>query len=388
MIQKTAQGMLRAGGVALCCGVVVGALLTACSENPRTRTADSSREVSLAGADLRLHASASERFGGSAGMGMGASSERSAPGLVWDLPSGWTERAPTQMRVANFGVAGDERAECYLTVLVGEAGGLAANVNRWRVQMSLPALTGEMLAALPRAPLFGGDAVLVDFTGTWTGMSGAGSDANWRLVGLLRLSPEGSLFLKMTGPESVIAAQKDAFLALARSLRSGSEAKPASPHGAGSGAAGGMGPGAPGPVSQTGIAWTAPDGWRKAPDRTTRAVSFYVGPTDDVECYVTVLDGDAGGLLANVNRWCNQMHCAELDAAELDALEKVELLGGSGVLVEIEGGEPGAEPNLLLGALLVEAGRSVFVKLGGPRAAVAAQRDAFRAFCRSLHEDS
>ncbi|HLU40356.1 MAG TPA: hypothetical protein VK081_13305, partial [Planctomycetota bacterium] len=54
--------------------------------------------------------------------------------FVHELPTGWTRMAPSAMRLVNLRVAGDPRAECYLTSLPGAAGGLLDNVNRWRSQ--------------------------------------------------------------------------------------------------------------------------------------------------------------------------------------------------------------------------------------------------------------
>ena len=84
------------------------------------------------------------------------------------------------MRVANFNPAGDERAECYLTMLSGDAGGLGPNVNRWRAQLGLAPLAPRELEALPHKPLLGRDAVFIDFAGTWQGMSGKESRDHWR----------------------------------------------------------------------------------------------------------------------------------------------------------------------------------------------------------------
>jgi len=115
------------------------------------------------------------------------------------------------MRVANFRVAGDERAECYLTVLGGDGGGLAANVNRWRAQMSQAPAAAAEIEALPRAPFFGRDATFLDVTGTWTGMSGKETDADYELLGFLLVDPAGSIFLKMVGPRAVIGGEIESF---------------------------------------------------------------------------------------------------------------------------------------------------------------------------------
>src|SRR5262245_33260577 len=60
--------------------------------------------------------------------------------LEWDLPAGWTEQPTSPYRQANFRLPGGTKAECYLSFLGGEAGGLAGNIDRWRNQLGLPPL--------------------------------------------------------------------------------------------------------------------------------------------------------------------------------------------------------------------------------------------------------
>ncbi len=89
--------------------------------------------------------------------------------LDYDLPPGWEEVPPTQMRLINLRPAGDPDAECYLALLPSSGGGVAANVNRWRGQLGLEPLDEEGLNALPHLSLLGAQGVLVDFEGAYAG---------------------------------------------------------------------------------------------------------------------------------------------------------------------------------------------------------------------------
>ena len=324
------------------------------------RTVEETREFQVAEGDLRWHATSAERFLLQAPRAVAQNATQH-----WDTPPGWVELPPTSMRTANFQVAGDERAQCYLTMLPGDAGGIAPNINRWRQQMSVPLMTGAEVDALPRWEFFGRDAVLVDIEGTWTGMSGAEQGAGYRLVGLLLIEPSGSKFLKMVGPADVVDAELDAFRELARSF----EVTTGSPHGH-----------APSdddpPVrSDRGVArltWEAPQDWRRAPDRTMRAVSFFAGADDAVECYVAVLPGGGGGAQANIDRWCGQMGRDGLSREEFTNLARIPMFDGEGLLVEIEGNFQGMEAEVVSDALLLGVacnlkGAAVFVKMIGPR---------------------
>src|SRR5262252_7695326 len=70
------------------------------------------------------------------------------PSLKWTLPAGWEEVSPGEMRVASFRIKGPEgkQADVSIVPLPGTAGGVSANVNRWRGQLGLSPLTEEDLS--------------------------------------------------------------------------------------------------------------------------------------------------------------------------------------------------------------------------------------------------
>jgi hypothetical protein len=296
-----------------------------------------------------------------------AAPERALPRLVYDTPAGWTELAPTAMRAANFR-ARDPRVECALTLLAGEAGGLAANVQRWRSQLGLPPLDPAGLAALPRVEFFGGEAAFFDASGTYTGMGEAAPRADHRIAGYLRIHAAGSAFLKLVGPADVVAGELDALRALAASFRSRVAAEPA-PQGAAVTT--------PSPA----LNWRLPRGWVLGPPRAGRLATFAPLAAPELECTLVQLAGEAGGDRANIDRWRGQLGLAPLAPGELEALERLPMLGTHGLYVECA---DAAGERQLLGALVCDAAGSVFVKLVGPRERVLAERDAFRELCAAL----
>jgi hypothetical protein len=202
-------------------------LAAACGDSASEARLSAPRPAQIAAAAIDWNASTQERMGVSS-PGPAVPAEAAVPaanaspsngsGLRWTTPAGWTERPATAMRLVNFRVGDDERAECYLTLLGGDGGGLAANVNRWRTQMGQSPLSAREVAELPKKPLLGGEASFVDFRGSFSGMGGPALD-DARLVGLLLIAPQGAAFLKMTGPASALENQLDSFLALAASLQ-------------------------------------------------------------------------------------------------------------------------------------------------------------------------
>ena len=354
-------------------GLLAASVVSGCGEDAEAVRVIAKQRPTAVGEDFRWNASTAERFGLRA---PGGAAPRVAAGPHWETPEGWVELPPRSMRDANFLVAGDERAECYLTVLAGDGGGLAANVNRWRSQMSLAPLSDEGLAALPRVRFLGAEAFQVDFEGSWTGMGGDRSAEDYRLVGLLQFASDAARFLKMVGPKSVLDGELEAFQALAASFHDGASHDHAAQE-------------VPAPAPSF-LRWTEPDGWRREAQRPMREVSFQFGEAEAPgECYVSVLGGRAGGELANANRWYEQMGQPPLSEAEFADLPRIPMLGTQGTLVEVTGAYqgmqgPGLPEAALIGVICPLEERAVFVKMVGPMRSVQGERSAFLEFCESL----
>lgn len=366
---RASEGGIVGRGSRRISGVVaagVCAFVTGCANRAETvvGTLESSRIVESARIDFKSTAPHAERFG------LVASNKPAEPaggdargGLRWKTPSGWTELPASSMRVANFRPAGDAAAECYLTLLGGDGGGLTANVNRWRSQISLGPLSADEIEALPVTEFFGRRVPLIECIGTWKGMNDSQARTDFGLLGLVLVEPQGSIFLKMTGPASTIRAQRENFLALAASFDDGQHAT-APPSNAGGG-----------------FEFELPDTWRPTDAKASRTLSFFAGEGETVECYVTVLGGTAGGELANVNRWRTQLGLGPVDQAAIDALDPFPILGRPAHLVELEGATAS-----MLGITCMGEDRSIFVKLTGPVDRVRAQRSNMLRFASSLKE--
>src|SRR2546423_3110689 len=87
-----------------------------------------------------------------------------APANVhWTAPSNWEEQPATGFRKASFLIRGADRKQADVSVISfpETAGGLLANVNRWRNQLKLPAITDAAEAGAPLT-LGGHDIFFVD----------------------------------------------------------------------------------------------------------------------------------------------------------------------------------------------------------------------------------
>ncbi|MDA1193821.1 MAG: hypothetical protein O2894_01415 [Planctomycetota bacterium] len=368
---------------ALLAACVLAGLHGGCGDGGEPQTITDVRVRPAPRFEVPVGMDAAERYGmrRSPPPGHGAM-EPAAPQLEWQTPAGWEQQPGSagSMRVGSWRIAGDATADCSLVVLPGSAGGIAANVNRWRGEMGLDALDAPGIAELPRRALLGGQAVALDLEGTFSGGRGGGEPiAEARLLGLVYEESSRSVFLKFTGPAATVEAQRAAFEALADSLQAAA-APPANdtPPG-GSGAS-------------SGLAWDAPEGWGEQPARMMRVVTFVPASDSAAWCYVSRLGGEAGGLAANVNRWRGEMGATDqLDDAAVAALPTIDVLGTRATLLDLEGdfsgtGGPPQAGAHMLGVVCVRPAEVLFVKMVGPTATIAAERERFLAFCASLRE--
>ena len=137
--------------------------------------------------------------------------------------------------------------------------------------------------------------------------------------------------------------------------------------------------------------WDVPDGWAEVPPRSKlRVVDFRIDDDPAAECYLVAMRGDGGGLLANVNRWRQQLEQGPLAEANLVQLPKYKLLGSDAPFIEVSGDYTNMNAPVVKGAKLLGLIHSLpeftlFAKLTGPAAVVDAQRESFLEFCASLN---
>ncbi len=137
--------------------------------------------------------------------------------LQWSVPSGWKEQGASGVRLARF-EAGTAKgsADVSVVMLPGSAGGILANINRWRGQVGLGPIDEKSLQSqLQRVPSSAGELSLVDFSG----VNSQGDNSPVRMLAAILFDGETTWFFKTQGEPSVVIAVKPTFLEFLRSLR-------------------------------------------------------------------------------------------------------------------------------------------------------------------------
>ena len=300
------------------------------------------------------------------------------PGVDGDVPDTWEPGRGSSMRLASYIVhgEGDTKADIFLIVLGGGAGGVLGNVNRWRAQVGLAAVDEEGLSASSSkiaTPV--GEGTAFDLV---AGTPPSDPAKDGRIVAVIIPRAREMWFYKLRGNAELVAREKEGFLRWVASARK------AAPLPAANQPAPTPTPAPPVATPQPSkeISWNVPDGWHQAPAKSMRIATFSVGAPDATPGEVSVikLAGSGGGDLPNVNRWRGQIGLPAITADDLAAaVVNVESSAGAIALIDCAGGD-----KRTLAAWLRHDGSSWFVKLTGPSAVVGAEQARFTAFLSSL----
>lgn len=145
----------------------------------------------------------------------GAVASGGAGGATWQAPASWQNVPATTMLLAKYSL-GSEAAKGEVTIskFPGDVGGVLANVNRWRGQIQLPALSeAELANAVTVVDVLGGRATLVDMT------NDKAASGNQRLIAAIVSRDGQSWFYKMMGDAGTVGREKDAFVQFVQSVR-------------------------------------------------------------------------------------------------------------------------------------------------------------------------
>jgi hypothetical protein len=312
------------------------------------------------------------------------------PGVHWTAPAGWEEQPASGFRKGSYLVRGADGKTADVSVISfpEAAGGLLANVNRWRDQLKLAPIADATQAG--KEMTVNGRSMFYADMASEAPIAADGSKS--RILGGIFPAGAATWFFKMIGPETLVESQRDAFQQFLQSVHVDEAAAGPAPMTANTGGGNTNAPTPPQiePAQGDAVNYAVPPGWQEKPLSSMRLASFKaIGPNGkEADVSVISLPGIAGGDLANVNRWRGQVQLAPVDENTLaKTAEHVQANGHDYLMVDLVSDGPigeKQEKQRILGAILDENGRAWFIKMTGDDATVAAQKNAFTDFLRGL----
>ena len=301
-----------------------------------------------------------------------------ASGVKWKLPAGWEELPPGQMRVGNFLIKSPQGEQAQMTIipLAGAAGGNLENVNRWRGQVGLAPITQEQLATTGEKVVVAGQpSEMFDMSGTPPGKT-----VKARILAALLQRGEMTWFFKMTGEDALVEASKPAFVEFIKGVSFTEPSEMAVTPDAAPLPASLPAPEAAAASAQN---WAVPADWKSTAPGPMQLAKFMASDPAGGKAEVTVssLPGEAGGALANVNRWRGQIGLGPVAEDGLAALTSPLALGTMKATV-VDLINPDAK-KAMRAAIIPRDGQTWFFKMAGDSAVVAAQKQAFTQFLQS-----
>ncbi|HEY9842821.1 MAG TPA: hypothetical protein V6D23_20310 [Candidatus Obscuribacterales bacterium] len=334
--------------------------------------------------------------------GTGSDADPGAP-LSYSLPAGWEKQPASAMRLASFSIKGGGD----FSVVSLPAGDLLSNINRWRGQVGLPPLQDAAAIEKSVSPIKidGREGLALELY--------APDGLPDKAMQVALVEKDGNFwFFKLAGSRYLVKQQKAAFAQFTASVKlKQAPAMAMGPGGAppldGAGQANGAGQpdghppvdgqaGAQDPMSTQGLppltpqatdtklAYSVPASWTEKPPGSIRAASFELGSGDQRgDVSIVSLAGDGGGLLANANRWRQQLELAPTDQAGLkNTVKDIQVDGHRGYFMALYTGMAGEG---MLVALIEQEQQTWFVKMKGPSKLIQSQEKDFQTFVKSIH---
>jgi len=139
--------------------------------------------------------------------------------LEWVAPAHWKNQGAQGIRLVSFTSGEDENVTVGMFKMLGDAGGLEANINRWHLQMDLGPLDSKTIGELDKIDVLNRKSTLVQIQGTFSdNMRNIHNQDNYALLGLVCPLEKHTLFIKMTGPAKEVDLEREHFFRFCESL--------------------------------------------------------------------------------------------------------------------------------------------------------------------------
>ena len=144
--------------------------------------------------------------------------EKNITEFAWDVPSDWIINEPKQFQIANYSIpiSSTDNAVIAISKFGGNAGGIIANVNRWRKQIDLPEISLAEISKQAKQ-----------------GLSSIGEYSVYKIINsskpeigfLCMILPitDGTIFVKMTSDTDGIKLLENKFMSFCSSFKMNDE---------------------------------------------------------------------------------------------------------------------------------------------------------------------
>ena len=293
-------------------------------------------------------------------------------------PEGWVQQPADQFSLVKFIVRGKDDTTAKITVSTLPPSEEAANVNRWRKQLSLESASAEEVAKQREPAKVGGhDAAMFDLVGT-----AADTQKKTRIVAALAQLGDEMWFFKIMGDDALVAEQKAAFTKFTASF-----SLPGHDHPVEETAPASTTPpvklDAPAsakaePAAARSGRWKIPASWKEEAPGAMQEAKFTAANGRAVVT-VSIFPGETGGVRANVDRWRRQLGLGPISDEELPKVQApLDLPGATATVIDMAGKE-----QRMVVALIIRGESTWFIKLLGEAAAVEAEKKAFLEFVKT-----
>ncbi len=131
--------------------------------------------------------------------------------LTWLAPEAWRAAPDRPMTEVVYAVA--EATSCWVSVLALAAGGVEANIQRWRSQMG-----GAPVVVQESIPMFGALGSMIEIRGRYAGDSASAAIEDATMLAASCGIDNRTVFVKMIGPREEVQAHRGEFLEFCASL--------------------------------------------------------------------------------------------------------------------------------------------------------------------------
>ncbi|MCH9057491.1 MAG: hypothetical protein IIB55_02560 [Planctomycetes bacterium] len=143
--------------------------------------------------------------GGMADAITGSSARVELAGLAWSIPSGWSRQPAGMMDMFSLVVPGSRGSETAAKFYVDIGGGVQANLERWKGQMTYAG--GPTDARIETRTLSGHTVTTIAMEGTYMMRLPSGANVRrngYAFRGAIIEGPRELVFIKLVGPEELI----------------------------------------------------------------------------------------------------------------------------------------------------------------------------------------